>query len=204
MKTFIVLVALAAVASAKPGYLYGYHGPAAPLAHDGRVVDTPEVAHAKAAHLATHAHEAARNGYGYGGYAGHSGYAYAPAVAHSSYPHVSHIYVPTIAHHGPPAPLGHDGRVIDTPEVAHAKAAHLAAHAHEAAKTGYGHGYGHGHAYGALAYSYSPAYAYGYGYGAAPLGPDGNVIDTPEVAHAKAAHFAEVAKAAAESHGHYY
>lgn len=45
-----------------------------------------------------------------------------------------------------PAPLAHDGRVVDTPEVAHLKAAHLQAHAaashgaHAIAPLGYGHG----------------------------------------------------------------
>lgn len=34
----------------------------------------------------------------------------------------------------------------------------------------------------------------------APVGADGNVIDTPEVAQAKAAHFAEYAKVAARAH----
>ena len=110
-----------AIAIATPGVLggyvpYGYHSPA-PLGHDGRVIDTPEVAHAKAAHLAAHASEAARNSYGYG---------YAPAIAYSSAPvHVSypsHVY-------SVGAPLAADGRVVDTPEVAHAKAAHLTAHA---------------------------------------------------------------------------
>ena len=33
----------------------------------------------------------------------------------------------------------------------------------------------------------------------APVGQDGNVIDTPEVAQAKAAHFAEFARAAARA-----
>ena len=78
-------------------------------------MDTPEVAQAKAAHLATQAYEAARNtiGYGWPGY-GWSGYGW-PA-----------LYAPAIAYG---APIGADGRVIDTPEVAQAKAAHLAAHA---------------------------------------------------------------------------
>lgn len=47
--------------------------------------------------------------------------------------------------------------------------------------------------YGALAASPS-YYAYGYPY-TAPIGPDGNVVDTPEVAAAKAAHFAAHAAA---------
>lgn len=46
--------------------------------------------------------------------------------------------------------------------------------------------------YGALAGS--AYYAYGYPY-TAPIGPDGNVVDTPEVAAAKAAHFAAHAAA---------
>lgn len=83
--------------------LYSYVG--APLAYDGRVLDTPEVAHAKAVHTATHAYEAARNTLGY---------AHVPTL------------VPVYAHG---APIGTDGRVVDTPEVAEAKAAHLAAHA---------------------------------------------------------------------------
>lgn len=111
-----------------PGYApYGapYQGPPAPLAHDGRVIDTPEVIHAKAAHLAAHAAEAAKaSSLGYGDYSDgkyedYGGSYVAPA---------QNIY------HGPPAPLAHDGRVIDTPEVAHAKAAHLAAHAEQISK----------------------------------------------------------------------
>lgn len=101
----------------------GYHGPPAPLAHDGRVVDTPEVAHAKQAHLAAYAAEAAKTAHlgGYNlGYAADGNYEDHGAY-HGGY-------------HGPLAPLAHDGRVVDTPEVAHAKAAHLAAHAEELSK----------------------------------------------------------------------
>lgn len=103
-------------------YAYGvqagyYHGPPAPLAHDGRVVDTPEVAHARKAHLAAYAAEAAH----------HHGY-------HADDGHGYHGAYHGGAYHGPLAPLGHDGRVVDTPEVAHAKAAHLAAHAEELSK----------------------------------------------------------------------
>lgn len=50
--------------------------------------------------------------------------------------------------------------------------------------------------YGALALASSP-YAYGFDYGA-PLGPDGRVVDTPEVAEAKAAHLAAHAQQAAK------
>lgn len=118
------------VLSASAGYApyaaygAGYHGPAAPLAHDGRVVDTPEVAHAKAAHLAAHAVEISKAApYAYADYEGKYENYVAPYVvpAHNVY-------------HGPAAPLAHDGRVVDTPEVAHAKAAHLAAHADQISK----------------------------------------------------------------------
>lgn len=78
------------------------------------------------------------------------------------------------------APIGADGRVLDTPEVAQAKAAHFAQHAYESVRNNLG---------SAAAYSYSPlAYVHFLPYGAAPIGADGRVIDTPEVAIAKAAH----------------
>lgn len=107
-----------------------YHGPPAPLAHDGRVVDTPEVAHAKQAHLAAYAAEAAKAVH-HAGYSGDGNYndRYAGYPADGSY---NAGY--QSGYHGSPAPLGHDGRVVDTPEVAHAKAAHLAAHAAELSK----------------------------------------------------------------------
>ncbi|KAF3420331.1 hypothetical protein E2986_11313, partial [Frieseomelitta varia] len=186
-------------ASALPGYeVYGaaYHGPPAPLAHDGRVIDTPEVAHAKAAHLAAHAAEAAKaTPYGYGDYSDVG-----------KYEDYSGSYVATAhnLYHGPPAPLAHDGRVLETPEVAHAKAAHLAAHAEQISKLAQifvsvivnvaysapqwygGPGYGHG----------APAYGHA---APAPLGPDGRVVDTPEVAQLKAAHLSALAEANARA-----
>ncbi|XP_017886618.2 cuticle protein 18.7-like, partial [Ceratina calcarata] len=168
-----ILASIFALARADQGYLrpvlpYNYLG--VPLSYDGRVLDTPEVAQAKAAHLATQAYEAARNTYG----------------IRQSVPLSLFRFYP-----GPGAPIGADGNVVDTPEVAEAKAAHFTAHALEAAKQlGL-------HPYGALAYAPLP-YAYGYGY-AAPLGPDGRVVDTPEVAEAKAAHLAAHAAAAAKT-----
>lgn len=102
-----------------------YHGPPAPLAHDGQVIDTPEVVHAKKAHLSAHAEETAK--------AGHSGFNIGDEYSHGNFDNVHHVPYHNV-YHGPPAPLGHDGRVIDTPEVAHAKAAHLAAHAEQIAK----------------------------------------------------------------------
>ncbi|XP_017756611.1 PREDICTED: cuticle protein 18.7-like [Eufriesea mexicana] len=141
------------------------------LVYDDKVLDTPEVAHAKAAHLATQAYEAARNTLGY---------AHVPALLR--------VYAPAVG-----APIGVDGRVVDTPEVAEAKAVHLATHALEAAKKlGL-------YPYGALAYTSIP-YIYGSNHGA-PLGPDGRVVDTPEVTEAKAAHLAAHAQEAAKISG---
>lgn len=141
----------------------------------------------------------------------------AVALAKPSYPHV--VAPLAYSHIVPGAPIGVDGRVVDTPEVAVAKVAHAAAHinekvtlANEAAKNhasysavlpvaaysayaapavAYGKVYS-GVAPVVSAYSgYTPA-AVAYG---APLSFDGRVVDTPEVAVAKAAHFAAHAEA---------
>lgn len=161
---------------------YGYHIPAFD-AH-GYQLDTPEVAHAKAAHFAAHAkaahgHYRKKRGAYYGGYHGPQ-------------------HIPVIDAHG---------FQVDTPEVAHAKAAHFAAY-NEAAARNHGHGYGHAIAPVGYAHGVAPlAYGHGHHYGAyhiPVIGPHGVPLDTPEVAHAKAAHFAAHAEAAARSHGHHY
>lgn len=106
-----------------------------------------------------------------------------------------------------PAPLAHDGRVIDTPEVAHLKAAHIAALQAAAAKAAHGGYAGAGAGYGAgvgagVGAGYGAGYAGGYGKWTGPqahiqLTHDGQyVVDTPEVQHARAAHFAQFAHAA--------
>lgn len=89
---------------------------------DGRIQDTPEVAAAKAAHAAAQinerinlANEAARSS----------------ATIVTASPTVT---VPLVASNAvvvPGAPIGPDGRVQDTPEVAVAKAAHATAHINE-------------------------------------------------------------------------
>ncbi|XP_043274855.1 cuticle protein 2-like [Venturia canescens] len=103
----------------------------------------------------------------------------------------------------PGAPIGLDGRVVDTPEVSFAKAEHAAAHlneklnlAKEAVKSA-----------DYVAYAASPLIAPApliattysaplaaqltkYTAGGAPIGLDGRVVDTPEVAYAKAEHAA--------------
>ncbi|OXU20873.1 hypothetical protein TSAR_004352 [Trichomalopsis sarcophagae] len=140
MRLFIVFSTLAVAVFARPGYDHHdvhsyqpYHGPLAPLAHDGRVVDTPEVAHAKAAHFHAYHEELSKTAHHgptlpehHGGYElAHHG-----PVAHVDYHHAEPVH----HYHGPPAPLAHDGRVVDTPEVAHAKAAHFHAYAEELSK----------------------------------------------------------------------
>ncbi|XP_058799006.1 pupal cuticle protein-like [Phymastichus coffea] len=185
-----------------------YHRPAsyyapAPVGQDGQVIDTPEVAQAKAAHLAAFSKAASRplNPYSlsavnqvHGAYS-NPGF-YSAMIQHGPY-----------GYQGPPAPLAHDGRVIDTPEVAQAKAAHYAAFS-QAASRSYEAGpssnkddyndYGaysgdddessgsvEGHYDGQSTYQGPPA----------PLAQDGRVIDTPEVAEAKAAHLAVLQRA---------
>lgn len=83
------------------------------LIFQGRVIETPEVAQAKAAHFAAY-NQAASGFYN----PGVQPVAPTPYVGHQKY-----------------APLAYDGRVIDTPEVSHAKAAHLAAHAKALSQT---------------------------------------------------------------------
>ncbi|XP_012538177.1 cuticle protein 5 [Monomorium pharaonis] len=161
MKSLVVLSCLVLSTLALPGYApqevyhaysgHHYHGPPAPLAHDGRVVDTPEVAHAKKAHLIAHAEEAAKTahyggggfegGYGGGfdggfgggiggGVGGGVGGGFGGGYGGGYGGHGGHI----VGYHGKLAPIGKDGRVVDTPEVAHVKAAHLHILAEEAAK----------------------------------------------------------------------
>lgn len=97
---------MVAVILATPTH-YQYHGPAAPIGHDGRVMDTPEVAHAKAAHLAAFAEAAAKVPHNFvASYAenqDYHGYSEPVSIAHQTY-HSGYGY------HGPPAPLDHDVR----------------------------------------------------------------------------------------------
>ncbi|XP_071632212.1 cuticle protein 2-like [Temnothorax longispinosus] len=120
----ILFFAMSSAILAAPQW-YGPHASPAPLGPDGRVVDTPEVAQLKAAHLSALAEANARAPKGpgaIGAYVGPSGYApsgYAPRN------YISH-------YSGPPAPLGPDGRVVDTPEVQQAKAVHFSLYNAEA------------------------------------------------------------------------
>ena len=156
---------------------------------DGYLADTPEVAAAKAAHLAEKAKVT-----------GH----YSPVPSH--YSPVSSHYSPVSAHYSPvsghysPVPVSYapshpvvsaDGHVQDTPEVAAAKAAHFSEYAVAAARSAavpvlpyFNAGY-------PVYASQSPAY-----YAKTEVLPNGYLADAPDVAQAKAAHFAEYAKVA--------
>ncbi|CAK1590337.1 unnamed protein product [Parnassius mnemosyne] len=124
--------------------LYKY-GPA-PLAHDGRVIDTPEVAHLKAAHIAAHAAAHAKAAQGSLGYAGAGALSYAAPLAHGGgYAAGYGKWTGPQAH----IQLTHDGQyVVDTPEVQHARAAHLSQYAqaaHAAASAPEDGSWSHGH-----------------------------------------------------------
>ncbi|XP_058799050.1 histidine-rich protein PFHRP-II-like [Phymastichus coffea] len=147
MRLLIVLSTLAVAVLARPEYHHGpdvhsfqaYHGPLAPLAHDGRVVDTPEVAHAKAAHFHAFNEELSKVPHGPDLHHDYHEEHHEPIVHHAVAAHhpVAAYHHPEPEHHayhGPPAPLAHDGRVVDTPEVAHAKAAHFHAYNEELSK----------------------------------------------------------------------
>lgn len=134
MKCLIIFSAILASTLARPGLLLAPQllsapsviaklVPGAPIGLDGRVVDTPEVALAKAEHAAAHineritlANEAVKSA---------DVIAYASPVIAAAPNTLGSIAVAKLV---PPAPIGPDGRVIDTPEVALAKAEHAAAH----------------------------------------------------------------------------
>lgn len=149
---------------------------AAPAIHNGVPVETPEVQQAKAEHFAAHAAAA------------HGSAHYAPA--HYAPAH----YAPAPAHYA--APVIHNGVPVDTPEVQHAKAAHFAAVAEAQARS---HS---APSHYEPAQHYAPAHSGAYHI---PVIHNGVPVETPEVQHAKAAHFAAVAEAQSRSgygHGH--
>ncbi|XP_067215003.1 pupal cuticle protein-like [Linepithema humile] len=186
----IILISIVALTSATH---YQYHGPSASIGHDGRVMDTPEVAHARAAHLAAVAEAAAKVPHSVASYAedeDYHGYSEPVSVGHEMY-HNEYGY------HGPFAPLDSEGRVIDTPEVAQAKAAHLAAYNHIASSAPVVINKYHSQIYK------PPAYSHNYYDSSAPLSHDGKVINTPEVEHARQAHLAAYNDALHGRHSYY-
>uniref|UniRef100_A0A8D9A1Y9 Cuticle protein n=1 Tax=Cacopsylla melanoneura TaxID=428564 RepID=A0A8D9A1Y9_9HEMI len=89
------------------------------------------------------------------------------------------------------------GFLADTPEVAAAKVAHFAEVAKAASSAAYAPA---PYAYGPAPYA-APYYAGAYAHSVADIKvlPSGFLADTPEVAHAKAAHLAEKAKVASKA-----
>lgn len=172
------------MAACQAGYV-GHLGYAAPWAYPQHIpvigphgvpVDTPEVQHARAAHFAAHAEASARSGHDHG--YGYGGYAVAGPVAYAS--------------HGYEVPqIGPNGVPLDTAEVAHAKAAHFAAHAEAASRSAH-HG-GGWHHYRKRRSLYANPWAYAQHIPV--IGPHGVPVDTPEVQHARAEHLAAHAKA---------
>ncbi|XP_055585878.1 cuticle protein 18.7-like [Uranotaenia lowii] len=163
MKAF-VLGSVLLLASASAGYV-----PA----------DTPEVAHAKAAHFAAHA-------------AAHTGHHYAPAAPAGHWDNHHHEQ----KWHGPlHFPKIHNGVPVETPEVQHAKAAHFAAIAKEGAHAPAYHGHDD-HAHWAPAHHeqkwHGPQHI--------PVIHNGVPVETPEVQHAKAAHLSALHGAHAGSY----
>lgn len=162
------------------GHGYGYHVPV--IGPHGVPIEPPANQAARAFHAAAHA----------------------AAAAHAHHPwgrKRRSIYGYGTTYHGPlhiPI-IGPSGVPLEPPANVAARAQHAAAHAHAA---------GHG---GAVAL-YSPAAALAVGHGiysplaavhglASSISHHGLPVDTPEVAAAKAAHFA--AHAAAAAHAHY-
>lgn len=143
-------------------WAYAQHIPV--IGPNGVPIDTPEVQHARASHLAAHA----------------SAGSHVAAVAPWSY--AAHV----------PAVITHNGLPLDTPEVAHAKAAHVAAYNAAAVRNSVGPS-------GHVAVQQLSGVHHSLGLVSA-VGSHGLPHDTPEVAAAKAAHFA--AHAAASAH-HY-
>ncbi|XP_011496122.1 PREDICTED: pupal cuticle protein-like [Ceratosolen solmsi marchali] len=212
MEFIVCLVCLLVVALSSQAQHRNYIGrlsAPAPVGEDGRVVDTPEVTRAKAAHLA--AFELASRSIHHHGRP--SNRELLSALGASVYSNPSYfstnVQHGSYGYRGPPAPLDHDGRVVDTPEVAQAKAAHFAAFSQASSRfAGNRDDYYSGASYsgnsadeddGSSSSSVETHASTHYQGPPAPLAQDGRVVDTPEVAHAKAAHFAALDRA---SHGH--
>ncbi|KAK0076550.1 hypothetical protein PV326_010686 [Microctonus aethiopoides] len=200
--------------------VYNYRGPPAPLSKDGKVIDTLEVAQARAAHLAAYAAAAARVAANDTKDKWTDYYDNVKADENNDDENYTIKYQLTNenqienGYHGPLAPLDEDGQVIDTPEVASAKAAHLAAHAAQIpvleSNTWDNNG-PRNYLYKVPAHiSYTTYHSPTIYRGPpAPLAPDGKVIDTPEVAKARIDHLrvhahatAIAAAAASEHHDH--
>lgn len=160
-----------------PAYYYPQHHIPV-LDHNGVPIDTPEVQAARKQHLAAVADAKSR------AYGVHGLYHYAHAAPILHAPAVSAVY---LKEH---VALTPDGVPVDTADVQHAKAIHFKAHAAANARNAYG--------YGHLLHKRS-VYAIAAPQHVPVIDSNGVPVDTPEVQHAKAAHFAAVAQAKARA-----
>ncbi|KAG8328214.1 hypothetical protein J6590_000875 [Homalodisca vitripennis] len=164
----LILLALAALARGD-----GLHF-VPTVTSEGFVADTPEVAAARAAHLAEHARVAA-----------------APsAFNYAEY----YKFYPQYVVAAPAAPVTSEGFIADAADVAAAKAAHYEEYAKAVAAAGLSPD----HLYHEYHNTFRTSPFYKSVIAAVPssviVTPEGYLADTPEVAAAKQAHFAEYAK----------
>lgn len=184
-------------------YIQSYRGPQAPLTSDGMVMDTPEVAHARAAHLALHAETMARLRKAQNDY-------------EMMYENNEMSYVPQVMdpvetvmqkrqRQREYMPLESDGNAMENPEMTDEKSPRLTTRARAASKASEFYEFDIFDGRKNLVYlapvrvTYKHAPTMGYRGPLAPLGPDGRVVDTPEVMRAREAHMKAHARAVALS-----
>ncbi|XP_068985447.1 uncharacterized protein [Bombus flavifrons] len=210
MSLLIILAALVASTIAKTyeqREYYQYRGPPAPLTSDGMVMDTPEVAHARAAHLALHAETIARLRKAQNDYETYeNNEMYMPRMMDPM-----EVIMQKRQRQRTFMPLENDGRAVETcktcsiPQMTEAKIPHVATHARAASKASEFYEFDVFDGRKNLVYlapiglTYKHTPTIGYRGPLAPLGPDGRVIDTPEVMRAREAHMKAHARAVALS-----
>lgn len=173
----------------QPQQLAPSYAPPAPVGEDGNVIDTPEVAQAKAAHFAEFARAAARavqdekdhqQPSGYNPHVSSPTYSYPTAVQPTAVP-----YLRQTGDYQQPTPIYQTVNHVPAPPVyGYQQLQQYDARANFANQKGY--------ALPAKATTFVPA----------PLAEDGTVVDTPEVAALKAARLAELAEAEARAYKH--
>ncbi|XP_017875753.2 uncharacterized protein LOC108622405 [Ceratina calcarata] len=196
----IVLTAVVArtVAESFDGreYYQGYRGPVAPLSSDGMVMDTPEVAQARAAHLAMHAEAMARLRKAQADY---EMYENNEEIAELD-PMETAMKKRLREEPDPPPPM-------KPPQMTEAKVQTRARSALKASEF-YDFEIFDGRKnliyFTPLRVTYKHVPAIGYRGQFAPLGPDGRVVDTPEVMRAREAHMKAHARALALSQNELY
>ncbi|KRT80389.1 hypothetical protein AMK59_6451 [Oryctes borbonicus] len=201
-----------AFAAVSADYHQPYYGPQHnPVIQNGVPVEPPEVQKARASHLAA--------------FGGAPQYPAAPQYnapapqynAPAPYNQGPYNAPSQPVRYTPPAyqtshvtpAIGNNGVPLDTPEVNAAKASHFAAYSQQHAALGQalsqaqpaGHGGYGGQGHYRKRRSIYGGYGGGYAQHVPAIGPNGVPLDTPEVQHAKAAHFAAVAEASARAGG---